>query len=191
MKNKAKFAQTADNGWLAMVQHYFVSAWLATAGTAREFYMRKVGEDLYSAGVILPVSADGKSAVSLYAGPQEQNKLEKIAPGLDLVVDYGWLTVIAAPLFWVLGAIHKLVGNWGWAIILLTILIKGVFYPLNAASARSMAKLKLVAPKMKALRIVGVPYTDEQIAKSSEELKGKTELDAVIAYLQVLGLALK
>lgn len=67
-----------------MVQHYFVSAWLPPAGTPREFYMRKVGEDLFSAGVILPVGADGRSAVSLYAGPQEQDKLEKIAPGLDL-----------------------------------------------------------------------------------------------------------
>jgi YidC/Oxa1 family membrane protein insertase len=103
LKNKAKFAQKADNGWLAMVQHYFVAAWLPAAGTQREYFMRKVGEDLYSAGVILPVGADGKSTISLYAGPQEQDKLEKIAPGLDLVVDYGWLTVIAAPLFWVLG----------------------------------------------------------------------------------------
>jgi YidC/Oxa1 family membrane protein insertase len=128
LKNKAKFAQKADNGWLAMVQHYFVSAWLPATGTQREFYMRKVGEDLYSAGVILPFGADGNSTISLYAGPQEQDKLEKIAPGLELVVDYGWLTVIAAPLFWVLGAIYKLVGNWGWAIIGLTMLLKGIFF---------------------------------------------------------------
>ncbi len=152
LKNKAKFAQTADNGWLAMVQHYFVTAWLPAAGTAREFYMRKVGEDLYSAGVILPVTADGKSAVSLYAGPQEQDKLEKIAPGLDLVVDYGWLTVIAAPLFWVLGAIHKLVGNWGWAIIGLTVLLKLAFFPLSAASYKSMAKMRVLTPKLVKLK---------------------------------------
>ena len=152
LKNKAKFAQKADNGWLAMVQHYFVTAWLATAGTAREFYMRKIGEDLYSAGVILPVAVDGKSAVSLYAGPQEQNKLEKIATGLDLVVDYGWLTVIAAPLFWVLGAIHKLVGNWGWAIIGLTVLLKLVFFPLSAASYKSMAKMRVLTPKLVKLK---------------------------------------
>ena len=152
LKNKAKFAQTADNGWLAMVQHYFVAAWLPAAGTAREFYMRKVGEDLYSAGVILPVGADGKSAVALYAGPQEQNKLEKIAPGLDLVVDYGWLTVIAAPLFWVLGAIHKLVGNWGWAIIGLTVLLKLAFFPLSAASYKSMAKMRVLTPKLVKLK---------------------------------------
>ena len=152
LKNKAKFAQTADNGWLAMVQHYFVAAWLPGAGTAREFYIRKVGEDLYSAGVILPVAADGKSTVSLYAGPQEQNKLEKIAPGLDLVVDYGWLTVIAAPLFWILGAIHKLVGNWGWAIIGLTVLLKLAFFPLSAASYKSMAKMRVLTPKLVKLK---------------------------------------
>jgi YidC/Oxa1 family membrane protein insertase len=152
LKNKAKFAQKADNGWLAMVQHYFVSAWLPAAGWQREFYMRKVGEDLYSAGVILPVGADGKSTISLYAGPQEQDKLEKIAPGLELVVDYGWLTVIAAPLFWVLGAIYKLVGNWGWAIIGLTMLLKGVFFPLSAASYKSMAKMRVLTPKLMKLK---------------------------------------
>ena len=152
LKNKAKFAQTADNGWLAMVQHYFLTAWLPTAGMPREFYMRKVGEDLYSAGVILPVGEDGKSTVSLYAGPQEQNKLEKIAPGLDLVVDYGWLTVIAAPLFWILGAIHKLVGNWGWAIIGLTVLLKLAFFPLSAASYKSMAKMRVLTPKLVKLK---------------------------------------
>ena len=152
LKNKAKFSQKSDNGWLALVQHYFVTAWLPPAGVAREFYMRKVGEDLYSAGVILPVGADGKSAVSLYAGPQEQDKLEKIAPGLDLVVDYGWLTVIAAPLFWVLGAIHKLVGNWGWAIIGLTVLLKLAFFPLSAASYKSMAKMRVLTPKLVKLK---------------------------------------
>jgi YidC/Oxa1 family membrane protein insertase len=151
-KGKAKFAQKADNGWLAMVQHYFVSAWLPAQGSSREFYMRKVGDNLYSAGVILPVMADGKSTISLYSGPQEQEKLEKIAPGLDLVVDYGWLTVIAAPLFWVLGAIHKLVGNWGWAIIGLTLLIKLAFFPLSAASYKSMAKMRVLTPKLMKLK---------------------------------------
>jgi len=152
LKNKAKFAQKADNGWLAMVQHYFVAAWLPVAGTQREFYMRRVGEDVYSGGVIVPVAADGKSSISLYAGPQEQDKLEKVAPGLDLVVDYGWLTVIAAPLFWVLGAIYKLVGNWGWAIIGLTMLLKLIFFPLSAASYKSMAKMRVLTPKLVKLK---------------------------------------
>lgn len=152
LKNKAKFAQKADNGWVAMVQHYFVAAWLPVAGVEREFYMRSVGADLYSAGVIVPVSADGISEVSLYAGPQEQDKLEEIAPGLNLVVDYGWLTVVAAPLFWVLGAIHKLFGNWGWSIIGLTVLIKAAFFPLSAASYKSMAKMRVLTPKLVKLK---------------------------------------
>jgi YidC/Oxa1 family membrane protein insertase len=152
LKGKAKFAQKSDSGWLAMVQHYFVSAWLPAAGVAREFYMRKVGEDLFSAGVILPVAADGKNSVMLYAGPQEQDKLEKVAPGLDLVVDYGWLTVIAAPLFWVLAAIYKLVGNWGWAIMGLTLLLKLAFFPLSAASYKSMAKMRVLTPKLMKLK---------------------------------------
>jgi len=164
-KNKAKFANQADNGWLAMVQHYFVAAWLPPASIAREFYMRTVGEDLYSAGVILPVGADGKSAVSLYAGPQELQNLKNIAPSLDLVVDYGWLTVIAAPLFWVLGMIHKLIGNWGWAIVFLTILIKLAFFPLSAASYKSMAKMRLVTPKLVKLKET---YGDDKMRLNQE-----------------------
>ena len=151
-KNKAKFAQKADNGWLALVQHYFVAAWLPPAQAQREFYMRKVGDNLYSAGVITAADAAGKSAIKLYAGPQEQEKLEKIAPGFELVVDYGWLTMIAAPLFWVLGMIHNLTGNWGWSIIGLTMLLKAVFFPLSAASYKSMAKMKVLTPKLMKLK---------------------------------------
>ena len=151
-KGKAKFASKADNGWLALVQHYFVAAWLPPAKVEREYFMRKVGDNLYSAGVILPVAADGRSVMKLYAGPQEQNKLEGIAPGLELVVDYGWLTMIAAPLFWILGMIHKLTGNWGWSIIGLTVLIKAAFFPLSAASYKSMAKMKVLTPKLTKLK---------------------------------------
>lgn len=151
-KGKAKFSTKADNGWIALVQHYFVSAWLLPEKLEREYFMRGVGENLYSAGVIAPVGADGKSSVRLYSGPQEQGKLEKIAPGLELVVDYGWLTMVAAPLFWVLELIHRLTGNWGWAIIGLTVLIKGAFFPLSAASYKSMAKMKVLTPKLMKLK---------------------------------------
>jgi YidC/Oxa1 family membrane protein insertase len=156
---KAKFSKTADNGWLAMVQHYFVSAWVPQEKTQREFYMRKAegSNNAFQAGVIVPVpqvAPGGKAAVSvpLYAGPQEQDRLEKIAPGLELVVDYGWLTIVAAPIFWALEAIHKLVGNWGWAIVILTIAIKAIFYPLSAASYKSMAKMKTLTPRLMQLK---------------------------------------
>jgi YidC/Oxa1 family membrane protein insertase len=157
-KEKAKFAKTADNGWIAMVQHYFVAAWVPGEKSLREFYMRKVdGTNAFQAGVILPLEeiapgATGKSSVSLFAGPQEQASLKKLAPGLDLVVDYGWLTVVAAPIFWALQAIHSLVGNWGWAIVILTIIIKGIFFPLSAASYKSMAKMKLLTPRLMQLK---------------------------------------
>lgn len=157
-ENKAKFAKTADNGWLAMVQHYFVAAWVPKDKMPREFYMRKLeGGNVFQAGVIVPVTeiAPGNKAetsITLFAGPQEQSALKQIAPGLDLVVDYGWLTVVAAPIFWALEAIHKLVGNWGWAIVLLTIGIKAIFFPLSAASYKSMAKMKLLTPRLMQLK---------------------------------------
>ncbi len=157
-KDKAKFAKTADNGWLAMVQHYFVAAWVPQDKTPREFYMRKVeNSNAIQAGVIVPVAEiaagqKGTAAVNLYAGPQEQARLKDLAPGLDLVVDYGWLTMVAAPIFWALEAIHGLVGNWGWAIIVLTIIIKAAFYPLSAASYKSMAKMKVLTPRLMQLK---------------------------------------
>ena len=156
-KGKASFPKAADNGWVAMLQHYFVSALLPKQGSQREYYAKLLPDNLYSVGAILPVpaiapGASGAVTVSLYAGPQEQDALKEIAPGLNLTVDYGWLTVVAAPLFWLLQFLHKWVGNWGVAIILLTVLIKAVFFPLSAASYKSMAKMKLVTPRMTKLR---------------------------------------
>lgn len=169
-KGKAKFNTKADNGWMAMVQHYFVAAWIPAEKLSREFYVRKLDGGVnpsVTAGLIVPapVAAPGakvSQAVSLYAGPQIQSTLDQLAKpvadggigaqGLPLVVDYGWLTIVAAPIFWCLEVIHKLVGNWGWAIVLLTICIKAIFYPLSAASYKSMAKMRKVTPRMTALR---------------------------------------
>ena len=169
-KGSAKFVQKADNGWMAMVQHYFVSAWIPQEQQAREFFVRKLdggANPAVTAGVIVPVAtvapgAKASNVVSLYAGPQIQSMLEQLAKptaeggigaqGLPLVVDYGWLTIVAAPIFWCLDFIHKLVGNWGWAIVLLTVAIKAIFFPLSAASYKSMAKMKAIAPRMTALR---------------------------------------
>ena len=156
-KGKTPYPKTADNGWIAIIQHYFVAALLPAAKTPREFYTRKLADDLYSAGVIVPLGpiapgAAARVAVPLYAGPQDQDHLEAVAPGLELVVDYGLLKVIAAPLFWVLRLFHNWMGNWGLAIILLTVVIKLIFFPLSAASYRSMAKMKLVTPRLMKLR---------------------------------------
>jgi YidC/Oxa1 family membrane protein insertase len=155
-KGKPLPVKKAKDGWIGVIQHYFVSVWVPGGSTEREFFTNKV-DNLYTAGVIVPVGTIAPGAtssvdVSVYIGPQETSKLEKIAPGLELVVDYGWLKVLAAPLFWVLTWIHGLVGNWGWAIILLTILIKAIFYPLNAKAGRSMAQMKVLGPKMEKLK---------------------------------------
>jgi len=156
-KGKIAYQKTSDNGWIAMIQHYFVAALLPPEKTPREFYTRKLADDFYAIGVIAPVGpiapgATARLAVPLYAGPQDQNHLESVAPGLELVVDYGYFKIIAQPLFWVLKLFHGWMGNWGLAIILLTVVIKLIFFPLSAASYRSMAKMKLVTPRLMKLR---------------------------------------
>jgi YidC/Oxa1 family membrane protein insertase len=156
-KGKSPTAIKADNGWISMVQHYFVSAFLPPDKAPREIFTKKIDTNLYAIGTILPMGtiAPGATAsmnTQLYSGPQESKLLEKFAPGFDLVKDYGWLTIVAKPIFWLMEQIHKILGNWGWTIIVLTILIKLAFFPLSAASYRSMAKMKLVTPKMTAIR---------------------------------------
>ncbi|NIF88375.1 membrane protein insertase YidC [Burkholderia sp. Cy-637] len=156
-KNKAEYINSADNGWVAMVQHYFASAWIPQQGVKRDIYVEKIDPSLYRVGVKEPVKTiePGQSAdvsARLFAGPEEERVLEGIAPGLDLVKDYGWVTIIAKPLFWLLQKIHGYVGNWGWSIVLLTLLIKAVFFPLSAASYKSMARMKEITPRMQALR---------------------------------------
>ncbi len=156
-KNKAEYPTNADNGWIAMLEHYFVTAWLPEQQKPREYYAKKLAENHYTAGIIAPVGfvAPGQTSrisMPLYSGPQEQKKLAELSPGLDLTVDYGWLTVIAKPLFWLLSFYHSYVGNWGIAIILLTLTVKLIFFPLSAAGYRSMAKLRVVTPKLQRIR---------------------------------------
>ena len=156
-KGKAAHPKASADGWFAMIQHYFVSAWVPPQGAKREIYTAKVDTNLYSVGSKLPLEtlapgANSTTTAQLYVGPQYQHVLEPIAPGLELVVDYGWLTVLAKPLFWLLEFLHKLVGNWGWAIILLTVIVKAAFYPLSAASYKSMARMKEVTPRMMKIR---------------------------------------
>ena len=155
-KNKAEHVKQATNGWLAFVQHYFVSAWLPGQGMARDYVTEKRQDGTYAGRVMVPVNvapgAAAKLSVPLYVGPQEQRHLQAAAPGMDLVVDYGFLAIIAWPLFWLLEKFYALSGNWGVAIILLTVLIKLVFFPLSAASYKSMAKMKLITPRLTKLR---------------------------------------
>ncbi|MCA3017942.1 MAG: membrane protein insertase YidC [Rhodocyclaceae bacterium] len=159
-KNKADYVKEASDGWIAMVQHYFVSAWLPQGSGGREYFTKRVTDTLYSAGVIIPVAAVGVIApaasasltMPLYVGPQEQEKLKELSPGLDLVVDYGWLKSLAYPMFVVLSFLNSMIGNWGWTIIAFTILLKLVFFPLNQKAGKSMAHMKTLMPKMEALK---------------------------------------
>jgi YidC/Oxa1 family membrane protein insertase len=171
-KEKAKFAETANDGWLAMVQHYFVAAWVPQDNTLREFSIRKE-DDLYAASLVMPVSKlapgeRGEVKVPLFAGPQEQERLKEAAPGLELVVDYGVLHIIAAPIFWVLAFINSLFGNWGWSIVALTILIKLFFFPLSAASYKSMARMRQMTPKLMQLK---ERYADDKQRLNQEMMK--------------------
>lgn len=155
-KNKTSYPKTAESGWVAMLQHYFVSAWLPNGKTTREYYTKALENKLFSIGAIVPVNTiapgqKGSVSASLYVGPASA-KLDDIAPGLGLTVDYGWLTIIATPLFWLLTFIQGWIHNWGAAIIVLTILIKLAFFPLSAASYRSMAKMRIVAPKLEKIK---------------------------------------
>ncbi|MEY4978057.1 MAG: rane protein insertase [Pseudomonadota bacterium] len=156
-KNKASFEKTATNGYVAMVQHYFASAWVLGDGVTRENFARKVDNNLYAVGAItpLPSLAPGQSHRQqslLFVGPQAEKVLETITPGLELVKDYGWLTILAKPLYWLLEKIHGFVGNWGWAIVLLVVLLKASFYWLNASAYRSMAKMKAINPRIMEMR---------------------------------------
>ncbi len=156
-KNKADFEKQASNGYVAMVQHYFASAWLLGDGIKRDLFVRKVDANLYSVGMITPLDniAPGASKTieaKLFAGPQEEKVLEALAPGLELVKDYGWLTVLAKPLYWLLDWLNSFIHNWGWSIMALVLLLKIAFYWLNAKAYSSMAKMKAINPRITEMR---------------------------------------
>ncbi len=156
-KNNATFEKTANDGYVAMVQHYFATAWLLDEGRAREHFARKIDQNLYAAGLLTAVgdvAPGARQTVTsrLFVGPQAEKVLEATAPGLELVKDYGWLTMLAKPLYWLLEKIHSLVSNWGWAIVLLVVLLKAAFYWLNATAYRSMAKMKAINPRIMEMR---------------------------------------
>lgn len=154
---KAEIDKNSTNGYVAMVQHYFATAWLLADGTQRDNFVRKVDTNLYSVGMITPLGeiAPGQAKAidaRLFAGPQIETMLEKLSPGLELVKDYGWLTILSKPLYWLLDQLHKLLGNWGWSIVALVLLLKIAFYWLNAKAYSSMAKMKAINPRIMEMR---------------------------------------
>ena len=156
-KNKVDIEKQSQDGYVAMVQHYFASAWLLGQGVARENFVRKTDQNLFAAGMVTPLGelAPGQSRsvkATLYTGPQEEKRLEALAPGLELVKDYGWLTMLAKPLYWLLDKLHGFLSNWGWSIMALVLLLKIAFYWLNAKAYASMAKMKAVNPRIMEMR---------------------------------------
>jgi YidC/Oxa1 family membrane protein insertase len=156
-KNKADFQKSSAQGYVAMVQHYFASAWILPGGVQRELFLRKPENNRYAVGMITPPEtlapgATQSVAATFFAGPQEEKMLERVAPGLDLVKDYGWLTILAKPLYWLMDKLHGFLGNWGWSIMALVLVIKIAFYWLQAKGYESMAKMKAVNPRVMAMR---------------------------------------
>ena len=156
-KNKADFEKKSDLGFVAMVQHYFTSAWLMDDAQTRDLYARKIDTNLYSVGMVAPLPALANESkqihqTRLFVGPQEEKLLEGLYPGLELVKDYGWLTILAKPLYWLLDELYSYIGNWGWSIVALVVVLKIAFFWLNSQAYKSMGKMKAINPKIMEMR---------------------------------------
>lgn len=165
----ALFKQSVNGGWVAFLQHYFLGAWVPAENAAHTYNMRKAAGNYltgyYDSALVVAPGTQGETFTSLYLGPKDQDRLAEISENLDLTIDYGWLWWVAQPLFWLLQMMFAIAGNWGWAIVLLTILVKLAFFPLSAASYRSMANMRRVAPKLTSLR---EQYGDDRQKLSQE-----------------------
>ncbi|MBN2865312.1 MAG: membrane protein insertase YidC [Thiotrichales bacterium] len=166
-------SKAVNGGWAAMIQQYFLTAIIPNQDVQNNYYAKPLGDDRYVVGVVepllsVPAGQSGNLTSQLFIGPEKQNLLAEIAPGLELTIDYGILTFLAEPIFWVLDHIHSVVGNWGVAIILLTILIKLIFYKLSETSYRSMARLKKFQPKLQQLK---ENYGDDKVIFQQKMMK--------------------
>ena len=156
-EKNASLRETVQGGWVAWLQHYFVTAWIPAADSTNKVEGRKDSRGNYIIGftsdaLTVPAGGQGAAAMTLYAGPKIQEDLKALAPNLDLTVDYGILWFLAQPIYWLLELIHDVLGNWGWSIVVLTLIIKLIFFPLSAASYKSMARMRAVSPKLQALK---------------------------------------
>ena len=188
--DKATLKESVQGGWVAWLQHYFVTAWIPAKNDNNVVQTRKDSQGNYIIGFTGPAlsvapGAKAETSATLYAGPKSQAILKELSPGLELTVDYGILWFIAQPIFWLLQHIHSLVGNWGWSIIFLTMLIKGIFFPLSAASYKSMARMRAVAPKLAALK---EQYGDDRqkMSQAMMELYKKEKINPLGGCLPIL-----
>lgn len=188
--DKASVKDTVQGGWVAWLQHYFVTAWIPNKADSNTVTTRKDSAGNYIIGFTGPAltvapGAKAETTATLYAGPKSQAVLKELSPGLELTVDYGILWFIAQPIFWLLQHIHSIVGNWGWSIIFLTMLIKGLFFPLSAASYKSMARMRAVAPRLAALK---EQHGDDRqkLSQSMMELYKKEKINPLGGCLPIL-----
>jgi len=185
----AKYTQSVVDGWMAEMQHHFVSAAVPPRGEAYEYTVRREGEHSLVSyrGPLKSVAAGATAAFSerLFVGPKLQDQLRAAGPKLELTVDYGKLTIISQPLFWLLQQVHKFVGNWGLAIIIVTILLKLLFYKLTETSGRSMAKMRAIQPRIKSIQD---RYKDdrEQLAKQMMEIYKREKINPVAGCLPIV-----
>jgi YidC/Oxa1 family membrane protein insertase len=188
--DKGSVKESVQGGWVAWLQHYFVTAWIPNHGDSNTVTTRKDSQGNYiigftGPGLTVAPGAKAETTATLYAGPKSQAVLKELSPGLELTVDYGILWFIAQPIFWLLQHIHSIVGNWGWSIIFLTMLIKGLFFPLSAASYKSMARMRAVAPK---LAILKEQHGDDRqkLSQSMMELYKKEKINPLGGCLPIL-----
>lgn len=177
-------------GWIAWLQHYFLTAWVGDKNQAHAVKTFKDQQGNYVVGFTGPLVTVAPNQtvtdnLELYAGPKLQYSLKELSPGLDLTVDYGIFSIIGKPIFWLLQAIHSIVGNWGWSIIILTIIIKLIFFPLSATSYRSMARMRAASPKMQAIR-ERYPDDKQKQSQAMMELYKKEKLNPLSGCLPIL-----
>lgn len=181
---------SSPGGWLAMQQHYFLSAWVPQANQTNQFYTKALDDNTYAVGAISPQIAlkpgqTAKTSATLYVGPALANQLKATAPHLDLTIDYGFLWFFSDIIFWCMQKIFNVVGNWGWSIIIVTVLIKGLFYKLSTSSYRSMARMRDVAPKIKELQ---ARYRDDRqkLSQATMELYRKEKVNPLGGCFPIL-----
>lgn len=187
---KQNLNQSITGGWAAMVQHYFVSAWVPEQNTTSQYFTRVTNDGLYTIGAIGPKVVVNPGATvdipsKFYAGPAIADKLDKVAKGLDLTIDYGWFWFISVIIFWMMQKIYSIVGNWGWSIVLVTVIIKLLFYHLSAKSYRSMSALKKLQPKINALK-ERLGEDKQKFTQATLELYKKEKVNPMSGCLPIL-----
>jgi YidC/Oxa1 family membrane protein insertase len=188
--DKANLDQTIQDGWAAMIQHYFIGAWVPVKTAVSNYYTKVTSNGLYIVGMVgkpmlAPPGASISSQATFYAGPAIADNLDKAAPNLQLTIDYGWFWFISVIIFWMLQTIYHVVGNWGWSIVLVTILIKLLFYQLSAKSFRSMAAMKKLQPKIEMLK-ERFGEDKQKMTQATLELYKKEKVNPMSGCLPIL-----